>query len=385
MYDTIFKNIIKVVDAQKYGTTCCIPVIESSQYLKAKIQSLDECYKAIEESGPNAVGKRGIQIIARLLDDSSSECKSATLKVLTLLKEKFNNDERRLLKACGSSLSSKGKTMLSNHWKGQTNKVTIHPDSTEKTVKAKPRRESFLSTPGSLTKSRSRPQIEFTQKSNANEPSPLNLRLGDIRKSALNDTMDVKSNSPNPFKFHDPSFEKEDLETQTKLELKSPTSSIVQNKESETIQSDAAASLRSRLQQIRERHRTNVSDIKLRPSTADSISAGSSVHLSSNTVPLKTESSIDYSMISSSIKVCMKSSTPLSEENSVIRRCVDSLRQLHVAISSPATSPQLKLVRKEFETKINEGVSDLTRYVPINLFKFLYLSLVNLVSLRIDF
>ena len=359
MYTEIVEKFIEVTDIQKYCIICCLTVLESSQYLKARILAIDECRKAVNEIGPNSLGKRGIQSISKCLDDSSPECRSSAIKTMTLIRDKLNGDQVRLFKACGQSISSKGRSLLEKLWDDPNNKQKRSSPYSAKKV-AKGRRESFLSPPGSIGKVRESSHKAISIK----EGISLNLRLGEFKDETRLNQEDIKTTSLNPFQFHDPSFERE---TSKSGENRIKPFASVENKieitsSPEVSKSDAATSLRARLKQIRERHQPTIPASDQRPTTADT-SAYSSMKIPDSDTNSLSNSSLSYSSICNAIEICLNSPLPIPDESSDMNSCIESLRQLHTAIISPSSESNLKSLRKEFEANIDQGIDILTRYV----------------------
>ena len=358
-YGELVDDFLEVVDPQKYCSFCCIPVLESSQYLKARILALDECQKVVELIGPNSLGKRGIQSVAKNLDDSSPDCRTSVISVLSIVRDKLHGDQARLFKACGSSLSNKGRTILEQVWGDQTRKQPELKQSAKNVAKG--RRESHLSPPGSISKVRGTSNNPVSPK----EGISLNLRLGESSNGSQFYSEDIKITSPNPFKFQDPSFVNEVLNADRSGTSKSSALVEIKNEPQSSPQvtkSDAAASLRARLKLIRERHRsTNLDDNNSRPATADTSLSSVSLrehHVKNNSKPL-----LDYTTLRASIKKCLETPLPLSEDNGNLKSCIESLRQLHTVVISPATESNVISLRKTFENNIADGIDDLTRFV----------------------
>jgi len=350
MYKKITEQLLNVVDIPKYIQLCCIPIIESSQYLKARIQAMEHCENSLQSTGLTSFGKRGVHLFCKALDEASPETRSCAISFLTLVKEKLNNDQARFFRACGSALSSKGRQELERVWSKENRK-------TKKL--SSPKKTSMLTPP---TSSKKEAAFESESIRSVKQEFSLNLRLGELPQT--NKKLHLDQNSPSsrsPFKFHDPTFYSGSPDTRND-DGKSYNRSN-SNEASNSLQplsplkSDAALSLRARLKQIRDKHRTRDNGVSKIHTDSEPVKKSKSntesdqVNTDSTDRTILTHVDIFLSIVN----------IPLAENDEKLNNCIKSLNELHLAVSNPASSTQRTSIRKLVDEDLLQIIDRLTR------------------------
>lgn len=369
-----------IVNLQKYGVLCCIPVLESSQYSKARVIAMDECRSSIDVGGVHALGKKGLVLVCKCLDETSAETRSAAVEVISAVLKKMNSDRQRLFKVCGSVLSSKGRAILIEHWEKHsghdvTNDVSCQPRSTRKS-----RRSSLLSPAPPIGK----PKTLYRKSSKRDVP--LNLRLGDESRESLtglstNHLSNLTTES-GPFTFQDPSTtlnssnsseapgESLQIDVPPRIARDvitdiSPATYTTSNASglSSSVHSGAAASLRARLKQIRQKHQSsnvdNPSEIVASETKAVKNEGSSSDN--NKAIPYVKKTSI--SDIFNSIDNLLRVTDSVSESSPELNVGIECIRHLHSSMTSPPSMEAASPIRREIEKDLAAPMDRLIRYV----------------------
>mmetsp|Transcript_363 Transcript_363/g.549 ORF Transcript_363/g.549 Transcript_363/m.549 type:complete len:1476 (+) Transcript_363:109-4536(+) len=98
----------------KYGSIICVSVIEHSTAPKTRGLAIRECQMCVEKAGLSAVGKKGILAVAKSFSDETiTENKTLFLDLIETIIMKMNGDMKKFLKICGNAhLSSKAKDAI---------------------------------------------------------------------------------------------------------------------------------------------------------------------------------------------------------------------------------------------------------------------------------
>lgn len=434
---------------------------------------MHECKTCIEIVGLNAIGKKGIIIVAKSLSaETLAENRAASLDIIEVVLKRMNGDVQKLFRVCGkSNISNKARDLVEERWAkhnpSSTATGTIEPSDSN--LKGSDGRS--LSVSASQKKNMSRSKVENDSHSpSSGIPVPRPSSSGrNFRRSLLtkddntpsfnlparegkdisrdsspyekSDAL-IPSDGPFTFKYHSAELaeriEKIDgakvqhshgtrdgkseivssrrksavlegvLDPQkvspalrllnslsdSKKSDTQPNNKQVDTSASSTRRAGAAASLRARLQQIRDKHRNTPgkllsTDEKRNeeiPSQVDhlqqtpSIQASASNELSEKKqTPEKTQSSQDkdvpltaspsQSSIHRDILALLESPGTVSENNPVWSRATDALRKLHASISKSAArntneeSESTKKIRNDVLEDTSTFVGLLTRYV----------------------
>jgi hypothetical protein len=295
-------------------------VIEHSFNSKTRGIAIRELQLCVESSGLNAVGKKGMLVTAKgFSEESMPENKALYLELIETIILKMNGDMNKFFKVCGSSaLSRRSKDTIAT-------RMAKSGTGTDLSQNASLRQSSGSSTTRSRT--------PLTQTMSRTTPS---------------------EDNEGPFKFsYGSNGTKSSGES---VESRASLSDDILNKREAS--SGAAASLRERLRQIRDKH----------VQEGDSSSELPTNGQSSRAVAAPTSCPL-YNEIMESVEIVLGEPTPLLEINEIFTKALICLRQLHSSLSnsnndSTGTDPALlKELRQYIHYKVPEVVKLLTRYV----------------------
>jgi len=389
-----------IVNLQKFGILCCVPVLESSQYSKARVIAMNECRSAIDVAGVHALGKKGLVLVCKCIDETSAEIRNAAVEVISAVLKKMNGDQQRLLKVCGSSISSKGRASLIEHWEKHTfhdheltHDVTSQPRSAPKS-----RRSSLLSTTPTVRKTKS------PSRKSMNREVPLNLRLGDTSKESLtglsSSHLSNITTESGPFTFNDPSTNSRNPTVVPAASLQidvpprfvrddgitdiSPATSNNSNASglSSSVHSDAAASLRARLKQIRQKHRSSYADNSSEIASSE-IKVRKNVESFSEDKKAmsRAKKTISISDVFNSIDDLLGIDDSVSECNPELSACIESIRELHSCITSASSTEATSSIRTNIEDDL---IAPMDRLVRLLEFGFKHGQPNNQAGLLVD-
>jgi len=362
MYKKITEQLLNVVDIPNYIQLCCIPIIESSQYLKARILAMEHCENSLQSTGLASFGKRGVHLFCKALDEASPESRSCAISFLTLVKERLNNDQARFFRACGSALSSKGRQELESVWSKGNRKMK---------KLSSPKKTSMLTPP---TSSKKEEAFDSESIRPVKQEFSLNLRLGE--QPQTNKKLHLDKDSPSsrsPFKFHDPTFYSGSPDIQNDDGRSYNRSNS--NEASDSLQplsplkSDAALSLRARLKQIRDKHRTRDNGISEIHTDSEPVEKSKSNTESYAVEKSKSSTESDQVNANSTDRTILTHvdillsivKIPLAENDEKLNNCIKSLNELHLAISNPASNTQRTSIRKLVDEELLQIIDRLTR------------------------
>lgn len=341
----------EIIPLAKYGSITCISVIENASNSKTRVIAARECRRSVEKCGLSGIGKKGIQTTARILSEEHiAENKVAYLDLIETIVSKMNGDVQKYAKICGSSnLSIKAKEMVDSRMK----KVGEHSSQAPRRQSLRPKSVTrrSISTSSGLT-ARSIPNSVNTGDSLDEKPS-LKLEIGNHAipnsKGYEHEITVPNGDATGPFTF---SFNKPAENASTggsPSSYKGMLSEEYVTKRDAT--SGAAASLRERLQQIRDKNKSEREET-LR------------FHSSQRT-PSEQEH-LFYSIMDD-VDNLLNQPTPLGQDNKLTSIALVGLRKLHASLTAGTsqntnTDPAvLQELRKIVKSKVSFCVEKLTR------------------------
>jgi len=311
----------------KYGSAICVNVIENSSNSKTRGIATRELQVCVQSSGLNAIGKKGILVTAKAFSEENlPENKAFYLDLIETVILKMNSDTNKYFKICGSSaLSGKARDAIGARMaKASTGTNEVRSTNS---------RQSLGSSAG---------------RSRTSQPQTM------TRATPSED-------NEGPFKFSYASNGDKIESPGGSMESRASLSDDMVNKREAS--SGAAASLRERLRQIRDKHAQegdSSKDAGFRASPSNGQSSRSII--APTTCPL-------YDEIVGAVETLLGEPTPLLEINDSFTKALICLRQLHSSLSnnsndSTGTDPALlKELRQYLHYKVPETVKLLTRYV----------------------
>jgi cytoskeleton-associated protein 5 len=396
-----------------------------------------KCYECVELVGLSGIGKKGTLAAAKALStEKILENHNAFLDLMELILSKMNGDMQRFARICGSSLSPKARDLLEERVNTSKSNMPLKPSPSRSTTTAR------LQSRSSPTKNAS-PTV--VSKKNRYD-GPLNSSFGDsLPALGLRDYSPSGIPRPSPSKlpsriYRSDSFtegsagdilssllDAEDMLEETggvpKINvvsaslpstlgvtgakpftappvvqpqvLTSPSNGNPENPNSSSSEVGAAASLRARLQKIREKSKGDFMDESSKAnsgitSSSDSLLRGTQNRPSTTEVPYEPTTPRNYegdNLMHDSdendkfveqareeleksldaVAFLISKNTPLREDDSDIFATTDVLKTIHAAVSQQANlavnlSPsEVKRLRVEIESRANEVVASLTR------------------------
>ena len=437
---------------QKYGQLICIPLVEKSGTPKTRCLAMRECRTSIDYVGLNAIGKKGIILVAKSLSaESLAENRIASLDIFEAVLKRMNGDIQKLFRVCGkSNISRKARDLVEERWAkhNPSNILDLSSDASICTSKenyvgvSNKRKKKIIQKEHPSPSPSSRIPVLSTSSSGIKRRSTLgldnsipvfNLPLRDSndssRYSSQHDSVAASSlpNGPFTFKYdtienknkneyndkkyeagldasHDVRHPKLDFSTPRRNSLMSKDAPDITKKSSSTLlnsrskaipfeinsesaqqnsytpKTGAAASLRARLQQIRDKHRNT--PVKILSESDHNIEK----ELNHKEVPSKSlksqhppdsikEEKVSNKKfyaddgVSEEIQAMLDSPNSLQEGDHVLQQAATALRKLHASISK--NSPKnavidlsvMKRIRSEVLTDTSSYVFLLTRFV----------------------
>ena len=312
----------------KYGSAICINVIENSSNSKTRGIATRELQVCVQSSGLNAIGKKGILVTAKAFsEENMPENKMLYLDLIETVILKMNSDTNKYFNICGSSaLSGKARDAIGARM-AKASTVTNEGRSSNS-------RQSLGS---SAVRSRTSQPQTLTTRSTSSE------------------------DNEGPFKFSYASNGDKINSSGGSLESRASLSDEMVNKREAS--SGAAASLRERLRQIRDKHThegDSSKDLGFRASPSNGQSSRSII--APTACPL-------YDEIVGTVEALLGEPTPLLEINDSFTKALICLRQLHSTLSnssndSTGTDPALlQELLQYLHYKVPETVKLLTRCV----------------------
>jgi len=374
-----------IYPASKYGPFICVPVIEKTGNAKAKVVAIRELQRCVEISGIDGIGKRGLTSTAKVFSEEHvAEIRNALLDLIETVIFKMDSDIQKYLKICTSSyLSSKARDLILERI--SRNGIGRGLENSQ-----------------SLSSSQDRPTS--TKRSTIDEKVDgipgLKLNLGLKTNTPLIDNV-TTPDGPFTFSFQSKFSPMANVEDKTRMSsaslantpsssrgaqmpdpisFKAHQSSIPSV--SDTSAAGAAASLRERLKQIRDKHRLGsqiaVASFEKDEGFVDSSQTKSETPILSSTVTVPpfvqrnasvAEKSTFLSIIESVDKLLFEP-IPLNPSYSrYFPVALDGLRRIHASLTSTSTqsgsfaqTAELEQLKSEIVANMALCVERLARY-----------------------
>lgn len=333
---------------------CCTAVIESSPHARAKAQACQTCIECIQKTGLVGFGKKGVLATAKMLSHDTTMHRVAALDLLETILLKMNGDITRLVRICGPNLSDKARQLLEERWyKSQSRDTSFSHVSTGS--------PGHRLQPGSPQKAiRVNFQREERQPDIFDELPRLTLR--EVGKEPAKPSPRKKisediSNEPYVFTFSVGKSTTSDYMDEESAETSAGTASNFFNT-TEIEPSGAAAALRARLLKIREK--SKIPDMGNRAEIRDPVFADSEMMV---------QKRVGFDEAMNSIRILLKQPTPVSENNSYVEACIESLKIVHASISTDLyttvdlSDVQLTDIRRRLAQNVDNTIGLLRWYV----------------------
>jgi hypothetical protein len=413
----------QIIPSKKLGPLVCVSVMENSSHAKARLMACQVCYECVDSAGLSGIGKKGVLVVAKSLSDEKlPENKAAFLDLMGLLVSRMNNDVQRLSKICGSSLSSKARSLVEEKMKKvekegglpSPTKMSGIPSRTDDARISKLPR-SNQSTPASKTTqlrdfSSNAVQSHIDSMTFHDELPALDLRLGPRASLGISPSIPQQLSPPSSL----PRLRLSEKSTHLQSDQNSPllgstvtvlrpqseevttslfaSSSGSQSESSSNLAGEgpshkdgkivnetigAAASLRARLLKIREKNNgsgsANGIEVSLAKSgSSDGSSVGDGIY-TMQTPSLQAPTPLKPVLAESllAIKKLFEKTPPLEENDEDVVYCTDILKNIHAAVSKQANlavdvdAANVHKLREDIQARISEVVSTLTRVIDI--------------------
>jgi len=330
----------------RYGSIICVSVIENTSTPKTRGLAVRECQMCVEKIGLNSLGKKGMQIVAKMYSEETlTENKTMFLDLIESAILKMNGDVKRFMKICGTNLSNKAresieKRMLKNNNRNSSksnNRESISRGSMAPTsqIKSHPKHDEVMK------------QFEITHNNN------------DFTDTNHNNMPLNRNHDEGPFKFSyrssdgtSPRSRHQDGKNATEREESSALPNRFTTKRD--ANSGAAASLRERLRQIRDRHQPDMSP----PSPPVNNITQSSIKGGSLSPTPPNQNSL-LGSIMQDVDDLLAQPIPLGKNTDISSQALVGLRKLHSSLSnsstdSTGTDPSVLIqLKKEVKSRIS--------------------------------
>jgi hypothetical protein len=363
---------------EKYGSIICVAVIEHSTTPKTRGLALRECEMCVEKVGLNAIGKKGILAVAKSFSDETfTENKSLFLDLIETIILKLNGDVKKYMKLCGGAhLSSKARDAIEKRM-SKKKKVQALKSSNQ------PSRTSLSSRSSRRSIAPPAPGTNSHAMKNDLSPRKETRHVERERRHADHDSANRRLNeeSDGPFKFsyNSSGNKKVNNYNEESTGVTSNSESTQSHSQDRSLRreanSGAAASLRQRLRQIRDRHQPEQYEGATSP-IPPSVQFSASSEFSP-TPP--TPNTLLYSIMED-VDDLLSQPLPLGRNTDKSSMALIGLRKLHASLSnsstdSTGTDPHiLNQLRQEVESKASFCVFKLARLV---LFHISFLNLFH--------
>jgi len=361
-----------------------------------------ECQSCVNICGLGGIGKRGIQITAKSLSDESiAENRAAFLDLIETVIAKMNGDIQKYFRVCGTSaLSDKAKEHIRERWSrhvkasGATNANA--PDKKAMSAKRTPRSQvaSTSSSPPRNRRVDTKPDDRFTPKyaedKNNNDTfenqtyksghhnTPINSAYQSTNENEpiRSDQGFMPSHDSSPWQVDQERTHNLQVTPGSQLNSRDEQNNTYSNRSTQKIDSnevpkingieggpsryaaspsEAAAALRARLQQIREKHQSATPSNRTDQVSRRDDSAAAGSPLSSPLTGRKLVNSSDiYNEIMTEALLVLQERTTLSENNPVLIKSVENVKTLHAALTNTSFS-DCKLNLSELKS-LRDGV-----------------------------
>lgn len=347
-------------------------------YAKAKAVAIRELQRCVEISGIDGIGKRGLTSTAKILSEEQVvEIKNALLDLIETAVQKMDSDIQKYLKICTSSyLSSNARDLIlervARHGigKGQSEAVQVNdrPSSTKRSA-INEKTDGMLALKLNLgLKSNVTPMTETAV------DGPFTFSFQSKLNPAINGDDKAKSLS---LSYASTPSTRETLLVPDASSFKSQRSSSVVTSDSSAA--GAAASLRERLKQIRDKHRLgsqiavashdHEEDFVESLPKQEPLSTSSLVSIPSviQKNPLVTEKSIFLTIIESVDKLLFEPIPLIPSNSRYFPVALDGLRRIHASLTSTSNGPtnqsaELEKLKLEIVANMPMCVERLARY-----------------------
>ena len=347
-FSKMFHNLLSLVlegeifSPRRYGPYICILIAERSHHPKARGLSMKECYSCVLLGGLEGIGKKGIQLTAKIFSNERfAENKSIALDLITLVLENMNGDVQKYFRICGNSnLSSKGKQLIQERWEKHENSGhrRVRPS---KSLRSSSREGNPTFSPkiGGRTKSLRVGTSSRLKGDSESEIPSLNLRFGSGSKFSSDTTSDglasptEASEESFTFTFRSNLGKKAGNEDKSRSlideweEQYPPRNSAIEKLNpkpqtknpgsvSENVGS-SAAELRARLSRLRQIRDRKSDGLTVDPPVNNEATAVNCQH--------------SYEEVEANINYLLSHPLPIDDENEAIKSVADSLRLVHAA------------------------------------------------------
>lgn len=122
-FESDYSRILKMfrgeslVPPKEYGIFACSIVLERSSHVKVKTLACEMAKECVEAAGLSAIGKKGLFAAAKFLSEDPTRHRSAPLELLVEVTVKMKNDVSKVARICGSNLSDKARQKLEERLK----------------------------------------------------------------------------------------------------------------------------------------------------------------------------------------------------------------------------------------------------------------------------
>ena len=110
-FSSILTKFAAVVQPKVMGSMC-LNVVDFSKNQKARAGALAQLKLCVDKGGIQSVGKKGLVTVAKGLDDSGTDVRSASLAVIESIVIKHGYDIAKLTRLLGNNLSARGKSLI---------------------------------------------------------------------------------------------------------------------------------------------------------------------------------------------------------------------------------------------------------------------------------
>ncbi len=312
----------------KYGSIVCVSVIENSSTPKTRGLAIRECQYCVEKAGLSAVGKKGILAIAKSFSDETlTENKSLFLDLIETIIMKMNGDIKKFLKICGNAhLSSKARDAIEKRISKKSNVDSSKSNKRQSRASVSSRRSLAPPMPGANNGDSKEPPSAKRERSNTYN-SVRRIEGNDESEGPFKFSFSSSGNSRASSGHHEESTRRTSVITET-----TTTSLSEEFTTKREANSGAAASLRERLRQIRDRHQpeSNQSTSAIPPSVQFSASREDS----SPTPP--TQNTLLRSIMDD-VDDLLGQQIPLGKNTDKSSLALVGLRKLHASLSNGST------------------------------------------------
>lgn len=374
----------EIYPSTKYGSVTCTSVIERSNTAKTRALATRECHRCVEKCGLSGIGKKGVQLVAKCLSEENiSENRVAFLDLIEITIRKMNGDLQKYIKICGTSnLSGKGRELVEERW---SKHGSLPPPEASRRSSLTPvlrasrsSRQSLSALDGinasdrSISRSRLAQSESASDKSNMrNELPSLNLKIGNYEKNtdaAVKNALHDDNEGPFKFSFNTPDsssvlLQRKNVSDVFDASLVGDMSNTIQDGlvSKREVTSGAAASLRERLRQIRDKHRSVTEDggknIPCPPSKNDPSLIDETI-VKRSPPPSAIKNNV-FDSIMKDVDNLLAQPTPLGDNENFSSIALSGLRRIHGSLSLNGASQNADMepvVLRELRSIVKENL-----------------------------